>query len=165
MGYVWAGLLAAMQFLTMIFSNASFYHANIVALKLRSALLSAIYDKGLVLSNKAKQMRSNGEVVNLMSLDAQKIGEICQFFHMGWSSAVQIAIALGFLFYLLGWVTFVGIGTMILLSPIQLVVVFLWSKFRETILALSDKRMKIITEVLQGISTISKCNYIGFNYL
>lgn len=72
-----------------------------------------IYNKGLVLSNKAKQIKSNGEILNLMSLDAQLIAGVCQFFHIGWSAVVQVAIGLGFLFYLLGWVTFVGIGTMI----------------------------------------------------
>jgi ATP-binding cassette subfamily C (CFTR/MRP) protein 1 len=116
MGYVWAACLSVCQFLSYICINASHYHSQIVALKLRSALSTMIYNKGLVLSNKAKQIKSNGEIVNLMSLDAQKLGEVCQFFHVGWSSIVQVAISLGFIFYLLGWVTFVGIGTMLVSS-------------------------------------------------
>lgn len=52
-------------------------------MRLRSVLTSKVYDKAMRLSTRARQQKTVGEVVNLMSVDTQKIGDAMQFFHFG----------------------------------------------------------------------------------
>jgi ATP-binding cassette subfamily C (CFTR/MRP) protein 1 len=43
----------------------------VLGMRLRSAIMSSVYNKALVLSTSAKQGTTTGEMVNLMSVDAQ----------------------------------------------------------------------------------------------
>lgn len=64
----------------VVFGNLYLYYAHFLNIRVRAALISLVYKKALVLSQKGKQMRSQGEIVNLMSVDAQKIGEVVQWY-------------------------------------------------------------------------------------
>jgi hypothetical protein len=52
-------------------------------MKVKSALTCKIYQKALMLSNKSKHQKTTGEIVNLMSVDTQKIGDALILWHMG----------------------------------------------------------------------------------
>ncbi len=49
------------------------YRVNLIGLRVRSALSSAIYRKSLRLSNGARKKYTAGEIVNLISVDCQKL--------------------------------------------------------------------------------------------
>ncbi|GFZ02886.1 multidrug resistance-associated protein 9 [Actinidia rufa] len=49
------------------------FGARQLGLRLRAALTSQIYKKGLVLSSQSRQSRTSGEVINYMSVDVQRI--------------------------------------------------------------------------------------------
>ena len=49
-----------------------FHRMYLVGLKIRTALISSIYKKALRLSNAARKDTTVGEIVNLMSVDAQR---------------------------------------------------------------------------------------------
>lgn len=51
-------------------------------MRLRSALVTAIYQKTLVLSNASRQQSTVGEIVNHMSVDAQRLMDLCTYFHI-----------------------------------------------------------------------------------
>ena len=60
-------------------------------LRVRSALISLIYKKSTKLSNKARQMKSQGEILNLMSIDAVRMGEIPMYIHV-WCVCVCVCL-------------------------------------------------------------------------
>ena len=62
------GLSQAIATLFFIYSEAMAYS---VALKIRSMLTSAIFDHVLTLDNQAKQQTSQGQVITMVSTDAQ----------------------------------------------------------------------------------------------
>lgn len=74
----------------------------IVGLRIRTALISAIYRKALIMSNSAKKESTVGEVVNLMAVDAQRFMDLTAYINMLWSAPLQIALALYFLWDILG---------------------------------------------------------------
>eukprot|EP00960_Hanusia_phi_P045672 757381-Hanusia_phi.AAC.10 len=53
-----------------------------------------IYSKCLRLSNSARQERSTGEIVNLMSTDAERMFQSFLSFNAAWSAPVQLVLAL-----------------------------------------------------------------------
>jgi hypothetical protein len=52
--------------------------------------VSAIYRKSFVLSNRARQESTIGEIVNYQSSDAQRIGDVYIQYHLIWSSMFQM---------------------------------------------------------------------------
>lgn len=53
--------------------------------------------QALVITNAAKRSSTVGEVVNLMSVDAQRFMDLTTFLNMLWSAPLQIILALYFL--------------------------------------------------------------------
>ena len=63
-----------------------------------------------------------GEMVNLMSVDAQRLMDLVTYLNVLWSSPLVIVIAMYFLFDVMGPYTLAGVGVLILLVPFNLVV-------------------------------------------
>jgi ATP-binding cassette subfamily C (CFTR/MRP) protein 1 len=76
-GYFYASMLFAAAAIQSIFLHQYFHRVMKTGMRLRSALVCAIYRKSLRLSNTARQSTTSGEIVNLMSVDAQ----VCALFH------------------------------------------------------------------------------------
>jgi ATP-binding cassette subfamily C (CFTR/MRP) protein 1 len=78
--------------------------------------------QSLRLSNAAKKMSTIGEIVNLMSVDAQKIQDAPGYMHMIWSTPFTIALATYFLWQQLGPSVLAGVAIMFLLMPLNALV-------------------------------------------
>ena len=105
--YEWKGFLFAFSMLlasifqTLVLSQY-FRRMFIVGLRIRTALISAIYRKSLKMSTVARKESTVGEIVNLMSVDAQRFMDLVIYINMIWSAPLQISLALYFLWGLLG---------------------------------------------------------------
>ena len=53
--------------------------SNDLSIRMRAALVAAIYRKGLLVTPAAMQRRTVGEVLNLMSVDVQRLQDFVQF--------------------------------------------------------------------------------------
>ncbi|GFU41793.1 canalicular multispecific organic anion transporter 2, partial [Nephila pilipes] len=73
----------------------------------------------LVLSTSARKNFTVGEVVNLMSVDTQRIMDYVQMVNLLWSAPLQIVIAIYLLWQQLGIATLGGLGVMILMIPLN----------------------------------------------
>ena len=78
--------------------------------------------QALRLSNSARRERTVGEIVNLMSVDAQRFMDLMSYLHMIWSAPLQIVLALIFLYITMGFSIFAGFAVMVLLIPINAVI-------------------------------------------
>ncbi len=121
------------------------------AMRVRTALISAIYRKALLLSNAAKRESSTGEIVNLMSVDVQKIMDLIPFVNMMWSAPFQIAVALYFLWGILGPSSLAGLGVMILLLPANAWIASQARKLQIAQMKKKDLRVKMMNEILSGM--------------
>ena len=96
-----------------------------------------------------------GTIINLMAIDSFKISEICAYLHFLWASVpVQVAMAVGLLYRILGFSSFAGIALMILLLPVNLLTARKFQKLQRQILARTDARIHSTNEVLQNIRII-----------
>lgn len=71
-GFIFAGLLFGISLLTSILNGQYQFKCYLVGYRIRAALISAIYQKALTISNRAKKNTTVGEIVNLMAVDAQR---------------------------------------------------------------------------------------------
>lgn len=71
-GYLYAVLLFIIAMIQTIVLSQYFHRMFLVGLRIRTALISSIYKKALKLSNAARKESTVGEIVNLMSVDAQR---------------------------------------------------------------------------------------------
>ena len=77
--------------------------------------------QALKLSNSARQQSTVGEIVNLMSVDAQRFMDLVNYLHLIWSAPLQIVLAVIFLYIDMGPSAFAGVGVMILLIPVNVI--------------------------------------------
>lgn len=81
-------------------------------------LSSVIYRKSLLVSSASKRDTTAGEIVNLMSVDTQRLMDLSSFFLMGFTAPLQIPLCMYFLYNTLGWSVFAGLVVMVLLVPL-----------------------------------------------
>jgi predicted anti-sigma-YlaC factor YlaD len=93
-------------------------------------------DQALTMSNEARKTTTVGEIVNLMSVDAQRLQDAVGYLWMVWSAPLQIAIAIYMLWQLLGISTLAGVAVMIVLTPFNAIIASFARKF-QVIFALS----------------------------
>lgn len=62
-----------------------------------TAVTPTLFVQSLVITNEAKRSSTVGEIVNLMSVDAQRFMDLTTFLNMLWSAPLQIILALFFL--------------------------------------------------------------------
>lgn len=75
--------------------------------------------QALKITSAAKRSSNLGEIVNLMSVDAQRINDLMVNLHLVWSSPLSMLITIYFLYDLLGNSVFAGLGVLILSMPSQ----------------------------------------------
>jgi ABC-type multidrug transport system fused ATPase/permease subunit len=92
-----------------------------------------------------------GEIVNLMSVDVQKIMDLIPFINMIWSAPFQIGLAMYFLWGILGPSSMAGLGVMVLLLPANAVIAAKSRKLQITQMKKKDLRVKMMNEILSGI--------------
>lgn len=156
---MWYGLLlAALMLLSSavqsIASHQYFHIGFRVGMKIRAALVMAVYRKAFKMSGAARQQSTVGEIVNHMSLDAQRLMDLVPYLHMVWSALFQIGVSLGLLWRVVGVSTLGGLAVMILLIPVNAVLARWLGSIQKEMMKHKDARNKIVNEVLQGIRVI-----------
>lgn len=121
---------------------------------LRGALITAIYNKALTLSTRARHVHPNGKLVNHISTDVSRIDFACQFFHAGWTAPIQLIICLVILLVNLGPSALAGFAVFVIITPLQTRAMRLMLRFRQKTMVFTDKRAKLLQELLSGIKII-----------
>ncbi|CAD0199749.1 unnamed protein product [Chrysodeixis includens] len=153
-GYLYAvALLACATVQTMLLAHY-FTRMYLVGMRIRTALTSSIYRKSLRMSNASRKESTVGEIVNLMSVDAQRFIELTAYLNMIWSAPLQIALALYFLWGILGPSVLAGLAVMIILIPVNGLIANRVKTLQIRLMKYKDERVKLMNEVLNGIKVL-----------
>ncbi|KAK3834478.1 MAG: multidrug resistance-associated protein 3 [Linnemannia gamsii] len=137
------------------FFMAQYFQASLdVGLEARTALIAMIYRKSLKLSSAAKQKSTAGEINNHMSVDAERWNDAITFFPMFVSIPYELCIALWLLYQHIGWSVFTGLGTILILLPVQGIVGKFFTKAKASKLESMDGRIRTMNEILSGIKIV-----------
>uniref|UniRef100_A0A674BLT2 ATP binding cassette subfamily C member 2 n=1 Tax=Salmo trutta TaxID=8032 RepID=A0A674BLT2_SALTR len=153
-GYMYAVLLILVAVFQSLFLQQYFQRCFVLGMKVRTAIMAAVYKKALVVSNDARKESTVGETVNLMSADAQRFNDVVNFIHLLWSCPLQIALAIAFLWIELGPAVLAGLAVMVLMVPINGLLANMSKNVQIENMRYKDKRMKIVNEMLNGIKIL-----------
>ncbi|KAF9203578.1 hypothetical protein BGZ49_006268 [Haplosporangium sp. Z 27] len=156
---LWHGILMAIALYAMgVLSTLSLHQfwqrSTSTGVGIRTVLITSIYRKGLVLSSKAKQDFSTGKITNLMSTDTARLDLLAGYFHILWSAPLMVLLILILLIVNLGPCALVGFVFLVMFGPIQGRIVTMLSLIRRKSTLITDARVKLTQEVLQGMRVI-----------
>ncbi|CAK6953270.1 canalicular multispecific organic anion transporter 1 [Scomber scombrus] len=153
-GYLYAVLLLVVALLQSLFLQQYFQRCFVLGMKVRTAIIAAVYKKALVVSNDTRKESTVGETVNLMSADAQRFNDVTNFIHLLWSCPLQIGLSIVFLWMELGPSVLAGLAVMVLMVPINGLLATKARKFQIENMKFKDKRLKIMNEILNGMKIL-----------
>lgn len=153
-GIFYAVLLFVSATIQSLFSQQFMNRNVIVSMRIRSALVSLIYKKALVISNTARKGSTVGEIVNLMSVDAQRFGDVGNTINILWSAPLQIGLSTFFLWQELGPSVLAGFAVLLLLFPINGIVANISKKLYMKNMKNKDERVKLMNEILSGVRVL-----------
>lgn len=153
-GIGWASSLLLSALLKAIIENHYFLRVMRSGMRVRSGLQGTIYDKSLRMSPSARANSSLGQIVNLMQLDTQRIGDFFQFFHVLWAAPVQIVVAVGLLYNYIGKSAIIGLLMTLATLPLQGWLMAAQVKLRKAGIGIADRRVKLMNEILQGVKGV-----------
>ncbi|XP_059764600.1 ATP-binding cassette sub-family C member 3 isoform X3 [Balaenoptera ricei] len=154
----WGFLVAGLMFVCSVMQTLilhQYYHCIFVmGLRFRTGIIGVIYRKALVITNSVKRESTVGEIVNLMSVDAQRFMDVVPFINLLWSAPLQIILAVYFLWQNLGPSVLAGVALMVLLIPLNGAVAVKMRAFQVEQMKFKDSRIKLMSEILGGIKVL-----------
>ncbi|XP_005352384.1 canalicular multispecific organic anion transporter 1 [Microtus ochrogaster] len=153
-GFVFAILMFVVSLIQSFCLQSYFQLCFVLGMSVRTTVMASVYKKALKLSNMARRQYTIGETVNLMSVDAQKLMDVTNYFQLTWSTVLQIVLSIFFLWRELGPSVLAGVGVMVLLIPVNAVLATKNRMIQVKNMKYKDKRLKIMNEILSGIKIL-----------
>ncbi|KAJ7714243.1 multidrug resistance-associated ABC transporter [Mycena maculata] len=133
---------------------ASTVHICILHLSLTSIskIIGSIFRKSLRLSGRARLEHSAGQITTMISSDAEKFDLLSYLAHYTWIAPLQLIIVIGLLIKTL----------LVVAAPPQAILVKIMFDQRVKGVKITDARVRLITEVLQGIRLVKLYGWEDF---
>ncbi|GAU27415.1 hypothetical protein TSUD_356510 [Trifolium subterraneum] len=123
-------------------------------MKMRSALMVAVYRKQLKLSSSARTRHSAGEIVNYIAVDAYRMGEFPWWFHITWTSALQLVLSTVILFGVVGIGALPGLVPLLICGLLNVPFARILQNCQSQFMIAQDKRLRSTSEILNGMKII-----------
>ena len=88
----------------------------------RTLSILLLFFQALLLSNVSRKKFSTGEIINLMSADAQQLMDLTANINLLWSAPFQILMAISFLWQELGPAVLAGVAVLVFVIPVNALV-------------------------------------------
>lgn len=124
------------------------------SLNIRSSLTSLVYKKALKLSSEARLNSPSGDIINLMSVDINRISSAMLSISTLIIAPFDIILGLISLWPLLGVSTFAGFIAIVVALPINAILVKYITNWNRKQMKLKDERTGVINEILTSIKSI-----------
>ncbi|KAF0718406.1 hypothetical protein As57867_001714, partial [Aphanomyces stellatus] len=146
--------LVAVRILAALLATHSSMQAQLIVIKVTSALQHLLFQKSLRLDAASRRTKSTGEISNLFLSDIPTIVYFSTQFNQLWILPLQVVLTLVMLYNLIGWSTFVGAGTILVMMAANNVMARALQQGFSALTKLKDTRMKAVNEVFGAIQII-----------
>jgi ATP-binding cassette subfamily C (CFTR/MRP) protein 1 len=127
--------------------------------RVRAALVGLLYRQVVQLSSGTKEAYSSGRITNMMDTDQSILQTFTTQLNRLWQVPLTFTLALIMAIRQLGWAGAIGVLCMIMLGPSTRVVIAYLRKYKKMRNTAVDGRLKVLTEVMQGIRIIKFMNW------
>lgn len=128
-----------------------FFKVQQIGTRGKAALIALIYHKGLTLSCQSKQGHTSGEIINIMTVDAERIGVFGWHMHDLWLVILQVGLALAILYKNLGLASIATLVTTVIVMLVNVPLGKLQENFQTKLMKFKDHRMKATSEILKNM--------------
>uniref|UniRef100_A0A8B9CSQ7 ABC-type glutathione-S-conjugate transporter n=1 Tax=Anser brachyrhynchus TaxID=132585 RepID=A0A8B9CSQ7_9AVES len=155
-GYFYAFIMVLLACLQTLFEQRYMYMCLVLGLRLKTAVTGLVYRKILIMSNASRKAVTVGEIVNLVSVDVQKLMDLIIYFNGTWLAPIRIIICFVFLWQLLGPSALTSIAVFLFLLPLNFMITKKRSHFQVhfTQMKHKDERAKLTNAILSDIKVI-----------
>ncbi|TVU00027.1 hypothetical protein EJB05_54570 [Eragrostis curvula] len=123
-------------------------------MRLRAALISHIYQKGLRLSFSSRQKHTSGDIINYMGVDIQRITNAVWYTNYIWMLPIQLSLAVCVLYQNLGPGAWAGLAAILAVMLCNIPLTRMQKQLQTKIMAAKDDRMKATTEILRSMKIL-----------
>ncbi|CAD6954568.1 unnamed protein product [Tilletia controversa] len=143
--------LWVMQQVASLLTNQYYIIAQTTGFSCRTSLVSLILRKALRLDSRARLEHSTGKITTMISADSTRIDMASGFAPIIFIGPAQIILAIGLLIHNMGVSALVGLGVLLLGTPVQAIIVARMIQTRRSAVRLTDRRVRLMQEVFTGI--------------
>ncbi|KAJ1399410.1 P-loop containing nucleoside triphosphate hydrolase [Sesbania bispinosa] len=153
-GYLLSLAFLCAKMIETITQRQWIFGARQLGLRLRAALISHIYKKGLHLSSRSRQSHTSGEIMNYMSVDVQRITDFVWYVNVIWMLPIQISLAVFILQTNLGLGSMAALAATLAVMTLNIPLTKIQKRYQAKIMEAKDNRMKATSEVLRNMRTL-----------
>ncbi|KAI3966073.1 hypothetical protein MKW92_040610, partial [Papaver armeniacum] len=150
-GYVLVSVFFVAKLVECLAQRHWFFMMQQVGVRVKAALVGTIYRKGLTLSSQSRQGHTSGEIINFMTVDAERIGDFSWNMHDLWMIPIQVGLALIILYKNLGLASAAAFVATVIVMLANVPLGSMQENFQEKLMASKDKRMKATSEILRNM--------------
>ncbi|XP_065866716.1 ABC transporter C family member 8 isoform X2 [Euphorbia lathyris] len=148
------GCLILVKVVESLSQRHSFFLSRRSGMRMRSALMVAIYRKQLKLSSLGRRRHSTGEVVNYIAVDAYRMGEFPWWFHTTWSLVLQLFLSVVVLLGVVGVGALIGLVPLFIFGLLNLPFARILQKCQSEFMVAQDERLRATSEILNSMKII-----------
>ncbi|XP_019860364.1 PREDICTED: multidrug resistance-associated protein 4-like [Amphimedon queenslandica] len=152
--YLYAVGLGLVSLCIMLCHAMCFHIATLLGMYTRIIMTAASYNKILSLSQTAIGQLTVGHIVNLASNDVHKFDQAFLMYHYLWIGPLHVILTTYLMFLEVQWSAFIATALLVLQIPLQSVLAKVFTKIKLKAARLTDKRVKVMNEVISGIRVI-----------
>jgi len=153
-GFSILGFMVLSKVVESLCQRHCYFGSRRSGMKIKSALMVAVYRKLLKLSSSARTRHSTGEVVNYIAVDAYRLGEFPWWFHIAWSSLVQLVLSIIILFSVVGAGALPGLVPLLICGLLNVPFAKIIHNSQSQFMMAQDERLRSTSEILNSMKII-----------
>ncbi|TXG54180.1 hypothetical protein EZV62_019436 [Acer yangbiense] len=153
-GLFLVGCLVIVKFTESFSQRHWFFNSRRSGMRMRSALIMAIYRKQLKLSGLARRKHSTGKIVNYVAVNAYRMTISMYWFHLGWSLLVQLFLTIGVLFKVVGLSAIPGLVLVLIIGFLNIHFAKTYKKCQSLFKVAQGERLRAMSDVLNNMKII-----------
>ncbi|KAJ2464620.1 hypothetical protein GGI02_004941, partial [Coemansia sp. RSA 2322] len=102
----------------------------------------------------AAKAAADGKIMNLLTADFSRVTEVASYLDNVYSMPLELFIGIWYMYMLLGMSALIGLSMAVVYFPLSKMLFQYVTKVEQKLTSLSDERVTVITELLQGIKAV-----------
>ncbi|XP_075384409.1 ATP-binding cassette sub-family C member 6 isoform X2 [Tenrec ecaudatus] len=153
-GYLMVVLLFLCACLQTLFEQQHVYRLKLLQMRLRAAITGLVNRKVLALSSKSRKTSAVGDIVNLVSVDVQRLTDSILYLNGLWLPLIWITVCFFLLWQLLGPSALTAIAVFLSLLPLNFFITKKRNHYQRQQMEQKDARSRLCSAILRSARVI-----------